>query len=661
MHRYALQASTGKERWKFSTGGSIESGLVLDPATGTVLFGSDDEHIYSVKAQLPPLKPAPVPSSFTPAAAAAAIAAVGAVAVVAAAVPAAVGAAGGSAASASSAAASGTAMSVMITHLQSAALVSNLDGVKWKGAMRKFVDKLQTVNFRFGNTTTPAPTPRVVVNKGSWHAEKYGFEAGLEGETKSSKKPLAKDLENMLLVLIGLFVLSFVIWGSVVGWRRCRGRYAGESDSVHVLTLAVLVFITDKAFQPLVSHATKQIVFTAAGDLHDDRGTVFLAVAVLLLVLAFVRWLSKQLMPPRDETDLWVYKHNSGGKHPPQSAEAKRVTVDESGGQDTWEYKHYFGDEGGDEVYDSAAEPLVLGTGRSSCNALVASLPFSTTKDFSKQVSAAFKNQCASWAGDGKKDDRSWHCRRAIVVELFVYRITMSVAVNVCTGRAAQVMTAMVASVAFAASPLWLHWQPKAFRSPLTAKKLCTARNCLCAVNVIAAIIYFGGSCEDDGSPDVCEGLSTGALIASVAAALTPVLLSDAAGVSKKALFEAGCQQATKRLGCGVLFSACKFWDKNRSKMKNDADEPLLDSAEGEKEEEVLQTDTLPHLQALQKLGISNPDKYIIGAQAKLADPEVDGWFVHDKGYTSGNSGAGFIMISAEPPGTSVVLLPDEK
>ena len=235
---------------------------------------------------MPPLKPAPVPSSFTPAAAAAAIAAVGAVAVVAAAVPAAVGAAGGSAASASSAAASGTAMSVMITHLQSAALVSNLDGVKWKGAMRKFVDKLQTVNFRFGNTTTPAPTPRVVVNKGSWHAEKYGFEAGLEGETKSSKKPLAKDLENMLLVLIGLFVLSFVIWGSVVGWRRCRGRYAGESDSVHVLTLAVLVFITDKAFQPLVSHATKQIVFTAAGDSHDDGGTVFLAVAVLLLVLS---------------------------------------------------------------------------------------------------------------------------------------------------------------------------------------------------------------------------------------------------------------------------------------------------------------------------------------------------------------------------------------
>jgi outer membrane protein assembly factor BamB len=45
-HLYALQIATGKELWKFKTGGAIESSPCL--ADGAVYVGSDDACLYAI-------------------------------------------------------------------------------------------------------------------------------------------------------------------------------------------------------------------------------------------------------------------------------------------------------------------------------------------------------------------------------------------------------------------------------------------------------------------------------------------------------------------------------------------------------------------------------------------------------------------------------------
>ena len=54
------------------------------------------------------------------------------------------------------------------------------------------------------------------------------------------------------------------------------------------------------------------------------------------------------------------------------------------------------------------------------------------------------------------------------------------------------------------------------------------------------------------------------------------------------------------------------------------------------------------------KVRSSNPAKYTVGTKAEVADPTLNGWYVHEVVHDQGNAGAGFILLHPQPPGTCV-------
>jgi hypothetical protein len=64
---------------------------------------------------------------------------------------------------------------------------------------------------------------------------------------------------------------------------------------------------------------------------------------------------------------------------------------------------------------------------------------------------------------------------------------------------------------------------------------------------------------------------------------------------------------------------------------------------------------------SMKRVRSSNPAKYAVGSRAQLADPAVNGWFVHDAVHDNGSSGPGHISLGVEPPASASALADEDE
>jgi hypothetical protein len=155
--------------------------------------------------------------------------------------------------------------------------------------MRTYIDKLQAMNLKFGSKLPPAEMYQAT-------------------KTAAVSKLPANTLPNALLILACVFTMTLMVWASAVSIRRKLGRYGGASDAAHVLAFAILAFVGDKIFQPLISMSSEQIGLILAGYGGYGSGVLFAiftaALAVLGCYVVFLRWLVRALTLKGDPAQL---------------------------------------------------------------------------------------------------------------------------------------------------------------------------------------------------------------------------------------------------------------------------------------------------------------------------------------------------------------------